>query len=97
MKLIIDIPDTVYERILKDKYKGKPTEAETDLLELLSATENGIPLDKIRAEIKANMESIIGKYGSNTPTREMPSAKIERNNAREECLQIIDKYRGEQP
>jgi len=63
--------------------------------EILEALEQEPILDKISAEITANMESIIGKYGNNTPIREMPSAKIERNNAREECLQIIDKYKAE--
>lgn len=38
------------------------------------------------------MESIIGKYDSSVPTRNMPSAKIERNEGREECLGIIDKH-----
>ena len=53
-------------------------------------------LDKIRAEIEGNMESIIGKYDSSIPKFNMPSYKIERNKTREECISIIDKYRGEQ-
>ena len=52
-------------------------------------------LDKIRAEIESNMESIIGKYDSSIPKSNMPSYKIERNKAREECISIIDKYKAE--
>lgn len=50
-------------------------------------------LDKIRAEIESNMESIIGKYDSSIPKSNMPSYKIERNKVRKECISIIDKYR----
>lgn len=49
-------------------------------------------LAKIRSEIEGNMESIIGKYNSSIPKSNMPSYKIERNKAREECISIIDKY-----
>ena len=49
-------------------------------------------LQEIKREIEGNMESVIGKYDSSVPTRNMPSAKIERNEGREECLGIIDKY-----
>ena len=50
-------------------------------------------MDKIRAEIERNMESIIGKYDSSIPKSNMPSYKIERNKVRKECISIIDKYR----
>lgn len=50
-------------------------------------------MDKIRAEIESNMESIIGKYDSSIPKSNMPSYKIERNKVRKECISIIDKYR----
>lgn len=49
-------------------------------------------LQEIKREIEGNMESIIGKYDSSVPTRNMPSAKIERNEGRKECLGIIDKH-----
>lgn len=49
-------------------------------------------LQEIRQEIESNMESIIGKYDSSTPKRDMPSAKIERNESRQECLDIIDTH-----
>ena len=52
-------------------------------------------LDKIRAEIESNMESIIGKYDSSIPKSNMPSYKIERNKVRKECISIIDKYKAE--
>ena len=49
-------------------------------------------LQEIRQEIESNMESIIGKYDSSTPKRDMPSVKIGRNEGRQECLDIIDKH-----
>ena len=52
-------------------------------------------LDKIRAEIESNMESIIGKYDSSIPKFNMPSYRIERNKVRKECISIIDKYKAE--
>jgi len=61
----------------------------------IKALEQDSVLDKIRAEIEGNMESIIGKYDSSIPKFNMPSYKIERNKAREECISIIDKYKAE--
>lgn len=52
-------------------------------------------LDKIRAEIESNMESVIGKYDSSIPKFNMPSYKIERNKVRKECISIINKYKAE--
>lgn len=49
-------------------------------------------LQEIRQEIESNMESIIGKYNSSTPERDRPSAKIARNEGRQECLDIIDTH-----
>ena len=49
----------------------------------------------IKTEIEGNMESIIGKYDPSIPKFNMPSYKIERNKAREECISIIDKYKAE--
>lgn len=47
-------------------------------------------LQEIRQEIECNMESITDKYDSNTPTRDLPSYKIERNEGRKECIKLID-------
>lgn len=52
-------------------------------------------LDEIKSEIKSKMEIVIGRYGSTTPMYDMASYKIERNKAREECIEIIDKYKQE--
>ena len=49
-------------------------------------------LQEIRQEMESNIESIIGKYDSSTPKRDMPSAKIARNEGRQECLDIIDTH-----
>ena len=62
-------------------------------LEKIIKQEVNTVLEQIRAEIEGNMESIIGKYDSSIPKFNMPSYKIERNKAREECISIIDKYR----
>lgn len=51
-------------------------------------------IEDIKAEIKSNMESSIGIYGKDTPLSERAYVKLERNNARNECLQIIDKHIG---
>lgn len=48
-------------------------------------------LEDVKAEIEAKMESIVGKYDSNTPEREFPSRKIERNNGRTEAIDIINR------
>ena len=60
-----------------------------------SPTVNAVPLsviEDIKVEIQGNMESIIGKYDSSIPKAEMPSYKLERNSARRECIDIIDKH-----
>ena len=48
-------------------------------------------LEDVKAEIAGNLESIIGKYDSNTKPEDMPSRKIERNNGRKEAIGIIDR------
>lgn len=48
-------------------------------------------LEDVRAEITGNLETIIGKYDSNTKPEDMPSRKIERNNGRTEAIDIIDR------
>ena len=37
------------------------------------------------------MESIVGKYNKDTPERQLPSRKIERNEGRKQCLEIIER------
>ncbi len=61
----------------------------------IKALEQEPILDKIRAEIESKMETIIGRYDSTTPIYDMASYKVERNKVREECMEIIDKYRQE--
>lgn len=48
-------------------------------------------LQEIEAEILSSMESIVGKYNGDTPERQRPSAKIERNEGRKQCLKIIER------
>ena len=45
-------------------------------------------LEDVRAEITGNLETIIGKYDSNTKPEDVPSRKIERNNATKSCEKI---------
>jgi hypothetical protein len=47
MKLIIDIPESMYEGVMIDRV------LDTTVIRILDEIKNGIPLDKIRAEIKA--------------------------------------------
>lgn len=47
-------------------------------------------LEDVRAEITGNLETIIGKYDSNTKPENMPSRKIERNYGRMEAIDIIN-------
>ena len=88
MKLIIDIPDKAYNRLLEEQHLPNRLDIEWVIV-------HGKPLNdelqEIRQEIQANMEDIIGHY-SNTPFKDMPSSKIFRNEGRQECLEIIDKH-----
>ena len=47
---------------------------------------------KVEQDIKSRMETIIGKYDSSVPEHDRASMKIARNEARRECLDIINKY-----
>lgn len=86
-------PKEIYNKGWKDG-----AEAIAYHVELCEEENPTIPLsviEDIKAEIENNMESIIGKYDCKTPERQMPSRKIERNEARKECLEIIDKHIAE--
>ena len=48
-------------------------------------------LEDVRAEITGTLETIIGKYNSNTKPEDVPSRKIERNNGRIEAIDIINR------
>lgn len=87
MKLIIDISDDVYKKIIADKYAIYDR--------MYYSIKNGIPLDKIRAEIdeiplSEPMVSADGLYCYG-------SKSITMWHFREKVLDIIDKYKGEQP
>lgn len=87
------------DKLNPDRMTNKGTVAISQSQIAKAPTIQAVPidvLDKIRAEIEGNMESIIGKYDSSIPKFNMPSYKIERNKTREECISIIDKYRKEQ-
>ena len=76
-------------------------EESVDALELedvYSFVKHSISLDRIketREEINSKIESVVGTYKGDTPFEQMPSAKIHRNNARKECLEILDKLIAE--
>lgn len=46
-------------------------------------------LTEIQLEIEKHEESIIGHYGKETKESDFPSHKIERNNGRKECVNLI--------
>lgn len=46
-------------------------------------------LTEIQLEIEEHEESIIGHYGKETKESDFPSHKIERNNGRKECVDLI--------
>ena len=75
MKLIIDIPDDAYKKIIADKYAIYDR--------MYYSIKNGIPLDKIRAEISEYKDDKI--------------IHAERNEMIDIVLGIIDHYkkRGE--
>jgi hypothetical protein len=80
MKLIIDIPQTAYDAIQAFKDVENTNEGTLENV-LIKAVENGIPLDKIRAEIEQITDTMGVSYNQYI-------SKID-------VLQIIDKYKAE--
>ena len=78
MQIVIDIDEKQYNIIKNDLYKTFPTEMKKWGLE---AIRNGIPLDKIRAEIEQITDTMGVSYNQYV-------SKID-------VLQIIDKYKAE--
>ena len=75
MKLIIDIPEERYKHIQEEQWLP-------NRLLIEKAIANGIPLDKIRAEIE-QMDFDFGDFYDHTST------------IREMVLEVIDRYRGD--
>ncbi len=73
---LIDNAPTV-EAILKADYENR---LKADLVAMLT---------DIQMEIEEHEESIIGRYGKGTKESDFPSHEIERNNGREECVELI--------
>ncbi|MCR5201830.1 MAG: hypothetical protein K6D02_01865 [Lachnospiraceae bacterium] len=46
-------------------------------------------LTEIQLKIEEHKESIIGRYDKDTKENDFPSHKIERNNGRKECIDLI--------
>lgn len=84
--LLIDQQPTV-EAIPKAEYEAR---LKADMVAMLT---------EIQLEIEEHEESIIGHYGKETKESDFPSHKIERNNGRKECANLIqqkiDKLKGE--
>ena len=53
MKIIIDIPEESYKRICSH------TDRTSDMMVLLTASENAVPLDNVIAEIKTEMSKTV--------------------------------------
>lgn len=79
MKLIIDIPEVVKHKIYAYGLSLSPSDKE----QLINAIMNGIPLDKIRAEI-ADMPKLYPFIDH-----------IDTYVKYDDVLALIDKYRGE--
>lgn len=93
-------------QLLKESYCNTHTEAQLKknrktidaydmAIKALEQESKADVLDKIKTEIESKMETIIGRYDSTIPMYDMASYKVERNKVREECIEIIDKYRQE--
>ena len=76
IKSIISNAPTV-ETIPKADYENR---LKTDMVAMLT---------EIQLEIEEHEESIIGHYGKETKESDFPSHKIERNNGRKECVDLI--------
>lgn len=81
MKLIIDIPDRIHYAIKL----GITVNGSDASQMLIDAVKNGIPLDKIRAEIKEIIKLYEGSCDQDLGIKW----------GYEGALEIIDKYRGE--
>jgi hypothetical protein len=79
MKLIIDIPEEKYKTIQEGMYCGM---LDADLYRDIK---NGIPLDKLRAEISDFEEEVFQR----------PNTDYSDYAAVRHCLEIIDNYRGD--
>ena len=70
----------------KDGYLGQALDMAIKALE--------VDVKAMREEIENNMEEVVGTYDASTPEHNKPLQKSARNEARRECLAIIDKYMG---
>lgn len=52
-------------------------------------------IDKAIEEIEKSFEPIVGTYNGDTPERQLPSRKIERNEGRYQALEILKRNIGE--
>lgn len=62
MRLIIDIPDEKYERIIKDAQERMYHT--NDLFELIDVLKNGTPLDEVKKEIHKLINNTDSIYGT---------------------------------
>ena len=87
MKLIIDIPESMYEGVMMDRV------LDTTVIRILDEIKNGTPLDKIREEIEQASYEHYFEYGEYIGEDTRKKRIINTNKA----LEIIDHYReGEQ-
>lgn len=85
MKLIIDISEDLYQTF----HNTQPRMGDAGIDSICQAIGNGIPLDKIRAKILRYRDTIDRAIAED-------SSKIEgMKEAYNDCLEVIDKYKGE--
>jgi len=62
MQVLINIDESVYKRIRRDNYDGKPKQAEDDLTDLLIALDFGKPLPKGHGRLFDERDIVNGNY-----------------------------------
>lgn len=82
MKIVIDVPDHLYE--ILTKYPSDSNEGTIENV-LMKAVENGTPLEDIKAEIEEQVLESLSDGGDDWFTAEKVN----------ECLDIIDKHIGD--
>lgn len=87
MKLIIDIPDNIYDAIKKAQTIISGQRSGKTLLQILvNSVENGTPLDDVKAEIMSYRDSVDRAISEDEFKRD--GMKI----AYQDCIEIIDKH-----
>ena len=96
-KYVIDISEEDYLAIQEGiAFVLGMRSGKTIINRCMDGIKDATPLEKvledIKAEIKVSKETLAGKYDRYTSQYDMPSRKIERNEVRQQCIDIINKH-----